>query len=204
MGEQNEAFKATNVATLNVYAGITPYGTTNMHKVAGTTNLQSEKHYKNKHGDDAKGITIEAYHDVVKDTFLPEGTRLFGNSKWVLQQDNDPTHKKGSEPDIAEYNVPVRKRKRGEKHKGDKKGKRDVKLMAFWPAHSPDLSPIENCWSSVQKKVAASGCKSTADFQDKVMEEFGELSTDYLGKLYASMKDRMEDCIAKKGDRIRY
>jgi transposase len=183
-----------------VYAGITPYGATKMHKVAGTTNFKSEKHYKNKKGDDAKSITIEAYCDVVKDTFLPEGERLMGHSHWVLQQDNDPTHKKGSTAALSCYNTATKKRKRPSKSVDE----RDVKVLAFWPPHSPDLSPIENCWSLVQRKVDAAGCKTTAQFQAKVMEEFENLSTDYLQKLYASMEKRIEECIAKGGDRINY
>ena len=189
VGVPTEEYKVNKAATYNIYAGITPYGSSKVHVVAGTTNFTPKKVYRNQKGEQAKSITIDAYHDVVKETLLPEGCRLMGTADWVLQQDNDPTHKKGSASALKEYN--------------DESGG-SIQLIRSWPPHSPDLSPIENVWSWVQQQVNVAGCNTTAEFQAKVREVFDGLSLEYLEKLYSSMPKRIEQCIARGGDRIRY
>jgi transposase len=89
----------------NVYAGITKYGMTKVHVVAGTSHRKSA--FKNKKGDTSRNITAAEYEDVLSSTLLPEGKKIFnkvGLSSWVLQQDNDPSHKKASAAATAAWN----------------------------------------------------------------------------------------------------
>ena len=97
VGTRRSADKVNHASCYNVYAGITKYGVTHMHVVAGTTSHTSM--FTNKKGQAAKNITGAEYEHVVSSTFLPQGKQLFGGagmSHWVLQQDNDPSHKKAA------------------------------------------------------------------------------------------------------------
>ena len=80
---------------VNVYAGITMHGVmTACHVVAGTSKHKST--HTNKRGQAARNITSAEYEDVLTSTRLPGGRTLMGKhgvTSWVLQQDNDPTHR---------------------------------------------------------------------------------------------------------------
>jgi hypothetical protein len=189
-GEPYEEYRVNKATTFNVYGGITCNGPTRLHVVAGTTNFNPVKKYKNNSGGDAKNVTSAAYHDVVKQTFLPDGTRLMGAKDWVMQQDNDPTHAKASHKAVKDYN--------------QEQGASVVEILEAWPPNSPDLNIIENIWSLIHTKVAEQGCKTTHDFQAEVVKAFASLSKDYIDKLFNIMKKRIELCIAAEGGRIKY
>ena len=126
-GTQRQATEVNHPMTFNLYCGISKHGVTAHHQVSGTR--KSKSTYKNNKGEPAKNITSSEYQDVVANTFLPHGTRMFttqGLATWVLQQDNDPTHGVAA---------------KGIKKLNDKKGS-GVLLMANWPPNSPDLNPI--------------------------------------------------------------
>lgn len=191
VGEEWVAPKVNHAQCLNVYAGITKHGVTKLHVVAGTTNHATT--FTNKKGQKAKNITSSEYQSVVTNTFLPEGKRIFtavGVSKWYLQQDNDPTHKKASELALREW---------AQRNLGS-----TVELLPNWPPNSPDLSPIENVWAYVQGEVNAAGCVDFNAFAAKVHETFSKLSKTHLKNLFHSMKTRVKKCIEKYGGKINY
>ncbi|GAX85407.1 hypothetical protein CEUSTIGMA_g12823.t1, partial [Chlamydomonas eustigma] len=143
-GQSLEVPTVNHAQCQNVYAGITAFGMTKLHIVAGSSGHKTS--YQNKQGKVAKNITSMEYGQVVKSTFLPQGKRIFssqGISSWVLQQDNDPTHK-AAKPEVEQWNA---------KHASS------MKLLMGWPPNSPDLNPIENFWSYLQAKVNKRGCK---------------------------------------------
>ena len=177
------------VERYRVYAGITPYGMTKLHEVAGTSQQQTTFH--NKHGSLARNITADEYEHVLEVTLLPEGTRLFssnGISSWVFQQDNDPTHRSAADV-ILKYN-----RRHGT----------SISLLPNWPPNSPDLSLIENVWGYMQARLNARGCKTFQEFQAAVHEEARGISRDHARSLFASMGQRLRSCIQNGGDRTRY
>ena len=144
-GEQRKCPQVNNPSHVNMYAGITQYGVTKPHFVTGTTGMTST--FTNQSGKTARNITITEYENVVAKTLLPEGARIFGNqgiSQWVLQQDNDPTHKRGSQQALDKYQAQF---------------KSAPQILPNWPPNSPDLSPIENAWGIVQAKLDARGCE---------------------------------------------
>lgn len=192
VGEERVAPRVNHASCFNVYAGITKYGVTKLHVVAGTTKHTST--FTNKKGDPAKNITSQEYEQVVSKTLLPEGKRLFGGvagvSSWTLQQDNDPTHKKASTKAVHAWN---------ELHPGNK-----VSVLPQWPPNSPDLNPIENVWAYVQAEVNKAGCKDFDSFCGKVEEVFSNLSKKHLSNLFASMKKRLQQVVDKKGGKTRY
>jgi transposase len=97
-GKKSVAYKVNHAQVVNLYAGITKWGVTKCHIVAGTSKHKST--YLNKKGQPSKNITSAEYRDVLKQTLLPEGRRIFGGqglATWYLQQDNDPTHNVAAE-----------------------------------------------------------------------------------------------------------
>lgn len=174
---------------LNVYCGITKYGTTKAHVVAGSSKYTSQ--HKNKKGQLARNITASEYKEVLNTTLLLEGRRLFtvqGISSWTFQQDNDPTHKKA--PDIV-------------KQWNEQEGS-SVQVLANWPPNSPDLNPIENLWGWVQREVDQMGCSTFEEFKQAVLDKLATVTQQHLVNLYDSMRDRLNAVIENEGGPTSY
>lgn len=188
-GERRQAPRAVGKPiSLNVYLGITARGPTKCHYVVGTTGKTSQ--YKTKKGAVSKGICASEYEDVLLNTLLPEGERIFGYGKmWVFQQDGDRSHCRGQKV------VKMYKRK----HKRSR-----VQFLAGWPAHSPDLSPVENFWGWLQQKVNQHSITTVAMFQKTLEHYINEAATHLFGSYFESMKNRLQLCIGTGGRRIRY
>lgn len=188
-GTQRQAAAVNHPLVFNLYSGMCKFGVTAQHQVSGTSKAGSN--YKNKKGDSARNITSSEYKDVLELTFLPGGTKLYntqGMATWVLQQDNDPTHKVAGEL-IKAWN--------------DRRGS-SVQLMPSWPPNSPDLNPIENLWAIVVAKVNAMGCQSFEEFKGAVAQELSSTSLGVIKNLVNSMPKRMKKVIKAEGDRIKY
>jgi transposase len=184
-----EAPSVNHALVVNAYAGITRYGVTLFHLVAGTSKHQST--YKNKQGKGARNITSAEYGGVVKNTLLPEGKRIFSNQgigTWVLQQDNDPTHK-AAIPVVDEWNA---------QHASS------VSILENWPPSSPDLSPIENFWGDLQRRMDAKGCSTFTEFKDTLIQEALATHPTVFTKLVGSMKRRLAGCIKNGGGKTSY
>jgi hypothetical protein len=188
-GERRVAYTVNHPMCVNVYAGLTKFGMTAAHMVAGTSKMATG--FKNKKGQTAKNITSEEYKEVVAITLLPEGRRIFsiqGVGNWVLQQDNDPTHKKAAAAALQQWNAHHSR----------------VQLLPNWPPNSPDLSPIENVWGWAEQKVDALGCKTFDEFRAAVCRTLESVPKQMISNLFASMKRRMSDCIDKSGGKTKY
>lgn len=188
-GECREAHMPNHPLCVNVYAGLTWYGVTKLHIVAGTSKHKSM--YKNKLGATARNITQAEYNTVLTQTLLPEAERLFRThnvTAWTFQQDNDPAHKNACKI-IAEYNT---------QHASN------ILLMQNWPPSSPDLSPIENLWAIVQSKMDAKGCKTFDEFQSALHLEWQSIASTLTVSFVRSMRARIAMCIQNKGCKTKY
>jgi transposase len=188
-GQKPVALKVNHAQVVNLYAGITKWGVTKCHIVAGTSKHKST--YLNKKGQGSKNITSSEYRDVLKQTLLPEGTRIFGGQgvgTWYLQQDNDPTHKVAAQ-EVKMWN--------------DKKGA-SVQLLPFWPPSSPDLSPIENFWGWVKAKINEKGCKDFDEYQRELMAVIKKVPKRILSAYFASMKSRLTQTMQVGGGKTSY
>ena len=68
--EEREAYTVNHATPVELYAGITKFGVTKAHLVAGTSKLDSP--YKNKKRSPAKNITAQEYEQVLTQTMVPE------------------------------------------------------------------------------------------------------------------------------------
>lgn len=188
-GDAPEATRAAHPLSFNIYVGITPHGATVAHAVAGTSKHATS--YTTKQGTRARNITAGEYESVLMGTLLPGGARMLGSqgmAHWVLQQDNDPSHR-GAPAVVKAYN---------------KAYGAHVSVLAGWPPSSPDLNLIENFWATVQRRVHARGCKTFEQFCAAVEEEVAGVSKRELGNLYASMGKRIKEVINRGGDKTGY
>lgn len=188
-GTKPEAYTVNKPQCVNLYAGITKAGITVSHLVAGTSKQKSA--YKTKMGKPARNITCAEYGNVLKTTLLPGGDLLLpGSSRlpWVLQQDNDPSHK-AAPAVIATWNNSQTNK---------------CELLDNWPPNSPDLNPIENVWSWVDGKVQQKGCKTFEEFKAAVQATLQEVPARLLTSLYGSMPNRILKVIERGGDKTGY
>lgn len=188
-GEIRQAATVNHALGVNVYAGISRYGITKCHVVAGTSKHKTT--FTNKKGGIAKNITAAEYSDVLQSTLLPEGKRIFSVQSigtWTLQQDNDPTHK-GAPAVVTAYN---------HKHMSS------IGFLANWPPNSPDLNPIANVWAWVDQKVNAMGCKTCEEYSQTVLDQLKAVPKSMLVNLFDSMPKRMAKVIELHGDKTKY
>lgn len=188
-GSTRQAAQVNHPLCVNLYAGVTKCGVTCSHVVAGTSKRHSP--YYNKQGKQSKNISSSEYHDVLQRTLLPEGQRLFssrGDSTWVLQQDNDPSHRVAAGV-VKEWNS---------SHASS------ISVLSSWPPNSPDLNPIENVWSYVQARVDIRGCTTFEDFRAAVLEEVQGVPKAMLTRLFNSMPKRLAQVLSKGGDKVNY
>ena len=189
-GNKPRVNKVNNPMAVNVYAGITKFGITKLHFVAGTSKQQVK--HKNLKGQPARNITKSEYKEVLMKTLLPEGSKKFKNqgcTRWIFQQDNDPTHK------IAKDTIQAWNKAHPGCH---------VSLLPAWPGNSPDLNPIENLRAWAQAKVDVAGCKSLDEFKKCVENTLKNVPPKQLTALVNSMKSRLRLCIENGGDKTGY
>lgn len=97
----------------------------------------------------------------------------------VLQYDGDRSH---GTPEIRRYCATKK-----------------VPLLHGWPARSPDLSPIENLWAIIQKRVDSHGPSDQEELWKFVRQEWDALSDATVKNLVESFRGRCERCVAEGG-----
>jgi transposase len=75
-----------------------------------------------------------------------------------------------------------------------------------WPGNSPDLNPIENCWSHMKRKLKED---HTITSVPKLMQAIKkmwlkDMTRDYFKELSASMPRRLQMVIDQKGEMTKY
>ena len=81
----------------------------------------------------------------------------------------------------------------------------NVQVVFDWPPMSPDLSPIENAWALLDRKVAALQPTTLDELIGAAQRAWKELSQAGMGKrLVESVPRRLEEVVQTKGDRTKY
>ena len=74
-----------------------------------------------------------------------------------------------------------------------------------FPTYSPDLSPIENLWSSLNGAVAADNPKTERQFERSLLKNWETLTTvEKLSPYFQNLHNRYDECIKKGGDSLPY
>ena len=75
-----------------------------------------------------------------------------------------------------------------------------------WPAHSPDLSPIENLWGLLVRDVNQRNPRTVEQLRTAIRRSWRARTADgaLLKSLLGGWKGRITDMVAAKGGRICY
>jgi hypothetical protein len=98
---------------------------------------------------------------------------------YVLMQDNAPSHKAKKTLEWLETNT--------------------SDYIKDWPALSPDLNPIENLWSIVDKKVHEKDLPTIASLKRRVKQVIDDLPDNIVNNVINSLPGRINRCIKAKG-----
>jgi transposase len=123
------------------------------------------------------------YKRILSTKMIPSANRLFGQDEWVFQQDNDPKHTART---VQSY-----------------LSNKQVTVLE-WPAQSPDLNPIENLWSILERKVQERSPKSEQQLFDLLQAEWQLMTEEKLSSLVESMPRRCQAVIDNKGYATKY
>ncbi|CAK9810850.1 Transposable element Tc3 transposase [Anthophora plagiata] len=75
-----------------------------------------------------------------------------------------------------------------------------------WPARSPDINIIENCWSQLSQAVYKHGkqYENVHELKEAIVAEWSNLNQQNIRKLYKSLPNRMIEIIENKGGCTHY
>ena len=188
-GQKQQVTKALHPHSVDVYAGLTSWGTTQPRVVAGSSGHKS-KHF-NKQGQPTRNIIAVEFCDVLTHTLLPCFQWIFGQQGinfWKFQQDNDPSHR------AADRII----------HMWRQHNTSTPSMLRGWPPNSPELSPIQNMWVWMEARVDKMCCKTFTGFQAAVLNAIEHVQKSVCASLVNSMASRLKKVITVGGDKIRY
>lgn len=73
-----------------------------------------------------------------------------------------------------------------------------------WPPYSPDLSPIENIWSHIDRQLHGIDMDSLEKCGDKIQEIFNNIPVSMCRNLIESMPRRIKMCVKARGGHFKY
>ena len=125
----------------------------------------------------------EGYTDLLSTAMLPSAVALFPDGDFVFQQDNARVHTAHVVRDWFEDN--------------------DVAVMD-WPAQSPDLSPIENLWEILFRKVQNKQPSNLDELWQILCTAWYSITEEELCRLVDSVPRRLRAVRTQKGFSTKY
>ena len=75
-------------------------------------------------------------------------------------------------------------------------------ILRDWPARSPELSPIENMWAIIQRRVDLRGPTDADELWKMVKEEWEAVTDEEARALVGSFRARLKRCVSAGGQTI--
>lgn len=125
----------------------------------------------------------EQYRQILIRKMVPAAKKLFPNGDYMFQHDNDPKH---TAKIITKY----------------LQSKNIITLD--WPSQSPDLNPIENLWSFLDKQVENRNATSEDELFQVLQNGWNSLPTTLIRNLVESMPRRCQGVIDNEGRPTKY
>jgi transposase len=79
-----------------------------------------------------------------------------------------------------------------------------VSVLPDWPAHSPDLNPVEHCWAWLAKQLVGQSFRSEDELEAAIRAAWASKPPTLLPKLFGSMVRRLTAVIVARGASTRY
>ncbi len=121
----------------------------------------------------------ERYIQVLEQHMLPSRRRLFQGRPCIFQHDN-------ARPHTASITTSWLRRRR-------------IRVLK-WPACSPDLSPIENIWRIIKRKMRQRRPKTVEQLEACIRQEWDNIPIPKLEQLVSSVPRRLQTVIKRRGD----
>ena len=80
----------------------------------------------------------------------------------------------------------------------------DVKLLPDWPAQSPDLNPVETCWTFITWQLIGRCFPNKDSIWEAVCEAWAKVPADVIKGLYENMWKRTQAVREARGGNTKY
>uniref|UniRef100_A0A9J7YW71 Tc1-like transposase DDE domain-containing protein n=1 Tax=Cyprinus carpio carpio TaxID=630221 RepID=A0A9J7YW71_CYPCA len=124
-------------------------------------------------------INAERCIQVLEQHILPSRRRLFQGRPCIFQHDN-------ARPHTASITTSWLRRRR-------------IRVLK-WPACSPDLSPTENIWHIIKRKMRQRRPKTVEQLEACIRQEWDNIAIPKLEQLVSSVPRRLQTVIKRRGD----
>jgi hypothetical protein len=121
-------------------------------------------------------VNALSYGQLLRDAAIfPSLTQVFGERGFIWQQDNAPAHGPVLREIMKHY------------------------LWLKWPAHSPDLSPMEMIWSIIKRKLRGMRFNTIQELFDAAVAAWRGIGQDVIDNLLGSFRARCVVCLRHGG-----
>jgi len=121
------------------------------------------------------------YSAILRQQLIPQANRMYPYG-WWLAQDGNPSHHGDADEVIANQ----------------------VPYQLEWPARSPDLSPLENVWGELKRRVRKRIPETVDQLENYINEEWRNFPNNSIQNYCESFEERLKAVIKAKGGMIKY
>ena len=113
-------------------------------------------------------VTADRYLELLQQQIPTHYPSTFQPNELIYQHDNAPIHRAQT---VTNW-IAVRRMN-----------------ILDWPAQSPDLNLIENCWSHVKRQLKRINLRDNDQLWEAIQQIWGQIQGDYIERLYSSSEE---------------